>query len=521
MTALFMGPSLSHASERPCVCGTYVGTLVNGKCQYSAATGSSCGSGQFACNPSIYSPNGTPKDALCVPDAGNCTAKANSCLQKFKKEFRLNDASFPKTLKKDELDKYNNWAFHVYQEVHRIKTATISSNKQFPSVESYCKTAPNDGDCKVLDQVNASVQTHALASSAAANYKEPFSQYNSVDSYKEWTKNQGNLQTNFPDNKNQDAAPAGPGSDCWERARYLDPLSCVACGLESFTGKKGVDRYVALLGVMAQAYQGKESLKNSESIWNLQRKVIEMIADNGYCTNAQYGGDVSSRDQKAIQSALGTPDRHFSLFGSGLGNRQKEAYKALGIQSDNRSYSLVKEIFDDNHHGEGPGLQQKVFDASAEKMLKNAPNAAINRCFKAMKSNRVGQPAWNICPRKCTQKPHQLMRCGMVYNAEGQAANFSLYDRLAQACAIPPKKRNIAIGCETWSQVRSGGGNNGNGPGPSPGKGGEADGGRGGSDPGGKGGETSGGRGGSDPGGGSPGGPGGGGGKGGEAGGTR
>jgi hypothetical protein len=300
----------------------------------------------------------------------------------------------------------------------------------------------------------------------------------------------------------------------------------VECGLEKAfpkDAKRGFENWVALIGIMAQTYHGREDLSKGGSKIGLQEKVINMLSSYGYCTNLDYPIDL--RDSgKDVRDWI---DGERSLSGwsifNGNGPDKDKFADIFGFHKATfSSMTYASEVFH-NRWFDSTGVQERQwrFRSMIRGYQHNFPSTSFSSCAQALEKNIQRTKPLNLCS---TPKAHNSYAPPVSLTA--LANNDKLYKTLMANCHLSGPHIHKNQNCDNicWHSATLGEGSthmprcyeppaNDNHGGPdSPGEG-----------PGGPGGHGKGGEGGgnSDRGGGpgGPGGPGGGGGKGGEGGG--
>lgn len=589
----------AYAASQGCSCGSYPGSVINDKC-VPVVRSEAC-SGKFTCNPVFYSING---QNTCVDSFNGCGSKLQACNEEFKKKFGLDGSSMRADQLMDPASRpaYNQWAQQAAASISPVPHQSSTPSKQTSaslgwrlfaslfgeseasgrtpastgirseSVDAYCRRKRQEEGkypqgCTYLMEKQAQLTTtsksvqagqrqYAAATSGFSPQSQGWSSAGSTASASP------TLPPPTPPSVRPASAPAMGGNCIAQNQAKLGALACVACGLQQAQGlSDGVDQYVALLGVMAQTYQGKENVKTAEGARRLQAKVIDMVSSYGYCTNSEYQAPIGSNAgliRSTIDGETQLERRFFFFFRSGNRQQTQKAFQALGVRwSQNHGPVYAQEMFTDSQprgggffgwlrrifgsHRSDPVNRQRRFHsmATGHDRLVHSPKStatgkapvAFDRCFNAIKRRTKSSPAYHICQDDCKKLPPGATCRKKIYNKQARAANDSLHAQLLRSCGIQPYQRasssycdNTCInslvfgagkthlpGCQEKPRLESDGRDPNN-----PGKGGEGSSGRGPGGGGGKGGESSSGRGG---GGGSPGGgsPGGGGGKGGEA----
>lgn len=126
--------------------------------------------------------------------------------------------------------------------------------------------------------------------------------------------------------------PKPTGCNEEEAKKRLGALACVACGIESIT-EKSVYNWVSLSGSAAQIYFGPYDANSEDSKRNFQRRVIEMMSANSYCTDEEYPL-TNTINNHSTQIKGWLDGKEFSTKLIGHSDDEKAFSEAFGIRGD-------------------------------------------------------------------------------------------------------------------------------------------------------------------------------------------
>ena len=294
-----------------------------------------CGAGKFTCNPKVFTLRGQP---TCITAKGKCSEKSESCVAEFRKR-RESLGMTPDELKK--------WAEEASKGLGQLEATALAND----SVGAHCAKRKKDKDCLALASLKEDIQKQGVKVATAQEHQQQLIQGQKrrqqamEQDYGEkpnnWTPKGTLPPTPTARPADAPAQPIDPGSNCeGQMATNLGVLSCVACGLaanDSDAQSQGVSEFVALMGVVAQTYDGGPySSYTASGRESLLTHVIDRISAYGFCTDQEYGSGAlnSINSQRLIRNIIDGKEKtreSFLFFKLGTSDSADAAFSSLGI----------------------------------------------------------------------------------------------------------------------------------------------------------------------------------------------
>jgi hypothetical protein len=239
----------------------------------------------------------------------------------------------------------------------------------------------------------------------------------------------------------------------------------VACGLEKVAGaevtNKGVDNWLSLLGVSAQAFSGPYNSADSGSKAALQQRVIEMVSSYGYCTDDQYNidpGPSESRDW--IDGTRPPPHQRGGAFKALFPPQDDEVRFASTYQvssPNSKRMTFAAELFDDNGRSDGwevGNVQQRQwrFRSKLAAHAKTYKGSAFGRCAAQIEDKLAHSSNFKMCQITKGRLPGRAGEKNLypAYISDAELkSNSRVYEAMAGACHLPVKRKMPTRQCDS------------------------------------------------------------------------